>query len=157
MRTKIYYLATLPIAAVFAAVYFFNIDDSNNKVVCQSRHTLLHDGFRLDSNFGFTLANDKGELTVHAIAAENGVQSQVGRVINFTYVKNNDVYILKNQYVEYLSTDNSKGSNVDFHFPAFFYEAGKELALKIEYDKYHNPVIYLHNMPMFYCKKYNHV
>ena len=48
MRTKIYYLATLPIAAVFAAVYFFNIDDSNNKVVCQSRHTLLHDGFRLD-------------------------------------------------------------------------------------------------------------
>lgn len=157
MRTKIYSLITLLIAAVSAVVYFYQADEVNNKIVCQSRHTLLHDGFRLDSNFGFILANDKGEITVHAIAAENGVQSQIGRVINFTYMKNNNVYILKNQYVEYLSSDNSKSSNVDFHFPAFFYEAGKELALKIEYDKYHNPVIYLHNMPMFYCKKYNHV
>ncbi|HAT1613122.1 TPA: hypothetical protein I8Y12_004487 [Raoultella planticola] len=157
MRVKIYYLFALLVVVLLIIFYYFKPFLQDKVIVCQSRHTLIHDDFRLDSNIGFTLGNHKGELTIHGIAVENGRRSQIGRAINFTYVNHDDIYVLKHQYVEHLSSDSSSDSNADDHFPAFFYEPGKEITLKIEYDKYHNPVIYLHSMPIFYCKKYRDV
>lgn len=157
MRVKIYCLSALLVVVLFIIFYYFEPFIPNKIIVCQSRHTLIHDDFRLDSNIGFTIGNHKGELTIYGIAEENGRRSQISRVINFTYVNHDDIYVLKNQYVEHLSTDSSSDSNADDHFPAFFYEPGKEITFKIEYDEYHNPVIYLHSMPTFYCKKYRDI
>ncbi|HAT1578231.1 TPA: hypothetical protein I8Y25_004680 [Raoultella ornithinolytica] len=157
MRVKVYCLSALLIVVLLIIFYYFKPLPSNKGIACQSRHTLIHDDFRLDSNIGFTLGNYKGELTIYGIAAENGRRSQISRVINFTYVNYGNIYFLKNQHVENMSTDSSKDSSVDTYFPAFFYEPGKEMTIKIEYDKYRNPLIYFHNMPTFYCKKYQDI
>lgn len=131
MRVKIYCVSALLVVVLFIIFYYFESFIPNKIIVCQSRHTLIHDDFRLDSNIGFTLGNHKGELTIYGIAEENGRRSQISRVINFTYVNHDDIYVLKNQYVEHLSTDSSSDSNADDHFPAFFYEPGKRLRLKL--------------------------
>ncbi|MEL0552562.1 hypothetical protein EDF82_3293 [Raoultella sp. BIGb0399] len=123
-------------------------------IQCQSRQILIHDDFKADANYGFTFSENKGEVTIHGLAMEKNEQITISRAIKFTFINNDDVYILKNTNIEYLSSaDSQKSSQTNVHYPAFYYESGKELILKIVPDKYDNSVIYLHNMPLFYCKK----
>lgn len=57
MRVKIYCLSALLVVVLFIIFYYFEPFIPNKIIVCQSRHTLIHDDFRLDSNIGFTLGN----------------------------------------------------------------------------------------------------
>lgn len=126
----------------------------NSTMSCQSRHTLIKDDLRLDANYGFVLGDNNGELNIHGIVVEGDAYYQIRRLIMFSYTKSHGVYILRSQNIENLSNDTSADSNVNTLLPSFFYEAGKSIAFRVEDDKYGNPVVYMHNMPYFFCKAY---
>ncbi|WP_174510410.1 hypothetical protein [Klebsiella oxytoca] len=158
MKNKYCSLALAITAGIVVSIYAYTqIKPAfalTKEMSCQSRHTLIHDNLTLDVNYGFTFGNNQGELTIHGVATENNLHAQIRRIVNFSYAKNNGVYILHSQRLESLSGDESDESSVNAHFPAFFYETGKDTIVKIERDKFNTPVIYLHMMPVFYCKAF---
>lgn len=46
MRVKIYCLSALLVVVLFIIFYYFEPFIPNKIIVCQSRHTLIHDDFR---------------------------------------------------------------------------------------------------------------
>ncbi|WP_434638895.1 hypothetical protein ACMYSK_23785 [Klebsiella sp. I138] len=145
---------TFAIVIIIAAYFFFQhklLPGRKDVISCQSRHTLIHGDFELHANYAFTFNGNKGELSISGITTEGGKHFQISRAIYFSYLKSNNTYTLKSQHIENLSADKSLDSNINRHFPSFFYEPEKNITLKIMDDKYHNKVIFLYNMPLYYC------
>lgn len=147
-------LVTLGSAILVPLSYLKKNDNNMTSLSCQSRHTLLHGNFSLDANYSFTLGHKQGDLNINGIASEDGATFPVSRLIHFTWRKTENIYTLKTDHIEYLSSDKSQDSNVNHHYPSFFYEPGKSLTIAIERDKFDTPIIYINSMPIFYCKKY---
>lgn len=155
MNKNRYILITIAIILMLSGIVLFIYNTVSQAPIlsCQGRNTLLHDGFTLDATYSFIFGKKNGELNISGIATEDGKSYQISRLIHFNYRKERNIYSLQNINVEYLSRDNSKESNVDRHYLSFFYEKGKKLTLKIEKDIHDVPVIYMHDIPIFYCGK----
>ncbi|WP_434638886.1 hypothetical protein ACMYSK_23745 [Klebsiella sp. I138] len=155
MNKKNYILITIALFVITSGTVLFFYHSANQAQIlsCQSRHTLLHSGFTLDATYSFIFGEKDGELNINGIATEDGESHQVSRLIHYSYHKERSVYSLQSTNVEYLSRDNSRDSNVDHHYLSFFREKGKALTLKIERDIHGVPVIYMHDIPIFYCGK----
>lgn len=120
-------------------------------ISCQSQHTLIHSDFKLHANYAFTFGENQGELNISGTITDGKKHVQISRSIYFSYTQMNNNYILQSQHIEHLSADNSQNSDINHHFPSFFYEPGKSITFKIMNDNHNNKIIYLYNMPVYYC------
>ncbi|WP_174509681.1 hypothetical protein [Klebsiella oxytoca] len=155
MKNKIIYFVCL-IAILAGGVYLllqYNASVSGDETIsCQSQNTVIHDDFRLNASYVFTLSKNKGEISISGLATEGEKQYQISRAIYFSYNKSDSIYVLQSHNIENFSPDESQGSNVNHHLPAFFYEPEKNLTIKIQEDRHHNKIISLYNIPIFYCR-----
>lgn len=141
------------IALACAYLYLQPALTREKTISCQSRYTLSQNNFKLDANYGFIIGDNKGELTIYGYSIENGVHVNIRRAIRFTYTKIDNVYRLHNTKIESIVGDESEKGNINIHLPAFFNHEGEVLTMQITHDKFNVPVFFVHNMPMFYCKK----
>lgn len=154
MKSKIISFLIGCTGALIGAYLYLSGPLRTGKVIsCQSLHTIIQNDFRLEANYGFIIGDNKGELTIYGYSKENGVRLNIRRAIGFTYTKTDNIYRLQSTRIESISGDKSAESNVNVHLPAFFYQTGKDLTMQITRDEFNVPVIFVHNMPMFYCKK----
>lgn len=120
---------------------------------CVSQAVIIHDNFRLNASFIFILGDKEGEISIRGIASENNTQYQVSRAIDFSYTKSGDIYRLVSQHIEYLSNEKKQKNEIDdkLPLPSFFHVPGISLTLTVKKDSYNNNIIYLYDIPVFYC------
>lgn len=154
MKSKIIPFLIGCAGALLGAYLYFSSPLRSTKVIsCQSLHTLIQNNFKLEANYGFIIGDNKGELTIYGYSKENGSRLNIRRAISFTYTKTDNIYRLQSTRIESISGDESVKSNVDVYLPSFFHQTGKDLTMQITRDDFNIPVFFVHNMPMFYCKK----
>ncbi len=154
MKLKlISYLVGCAITLLGAYCYLSQPLKVDTVISCQSRHTLINDNLKLDADYGFIIGGNKGELSVHGYSIENGNRINIRRAISFSYTKMDDIYTLYSKRIESFNGDNSENGNINANFPEFFYQPGKDITIKINRDKFDVPIIFVHNMPLFYCNK----
>ncbi|EDP8577938.1 TPA: hypothetical protein PP061_003905 [Salmonella bongori] len=78
----------------------------------------------------------------------------MSRQIFFTYTHQGDDFVLLSQQVQMMNNGDTTIANSEFnsHFPAFFSQEEKQLAMAIRLDRSGNFVMYFANVPVFYCQ-----
>lgn len=136
---------------------FFDFDGEDQVISCISNQSTIHGDFLMKGNFDFLFNEGEGRVRINGSTIVSGDEKIVSRQIYYTYIHQQNEYILKSKQIQMMNNGDSAIANSAFnhHFPAFFSKEGKELAVAIRQDKYNNFVIYFADVPAFYCQRKN--
>lgn len=123
-------------------------------ISCLAVQSTAHGDFLFQGIFDFLFQNGKGRLRINGkttVAAKEGI---VSRQIFFTYTRHGSDYVLKSHQVQLINNGDTTIANSNFnrHFPAFFSQEEKLLAIAIHRDRSRNVVVYFADVPVFYCQ-----
>ena len=135
--------------AVFAAYSRMNTD---RHISCLATQSTKHGDFLMQGKFDFLFQNGKGRVRINGSTAVAAKKNVVSRQIFFTYTRLDDDFVLLSQQVQTMNNGTIENSDFNNHFPAFFSQAEKRLAMAIRQDRSGNFVMYFADVPVFYCQ-----
>lgn len=136
---------------VFAAYHNVNTD---RHISCLAVQSTKHGDFLMQGKYDFLFQDGKGRVRINGSTAVNAKEKIVSRQIFFTYTRHGDDFVLKSQQVQLMNNGDTTIANSDFnsHFPAFFSQEDKQLAMAIRQDQARSFVMYFADVPVFYCQ-----
>lgn len=121
---------------------------------CIAFQSTAHGDFLMQGKFDFLFQHEKGRLSINGSTTNAGNTGIVSRQIFFTYTHYGTDFVLKSYQVQMMNNGDTTIANSDFnhHFPAFFSQEEKQLAMAIRQDRSGNYVMYFSEVPVFYCQ-----
>lgn len=123
-------------------------------ISCLAVQSTAHGDFLMQGKFDFLFQNGKGRIRINGKTTDTAKDSIVSRQIFFTYTRHGSDYVLKSHQVQLINNGDTTIANGDFnrHYPAFFSQEEKQLAIAIHQDRSGNVVMYFADVPVFYCQ-----
>ncbi|MFH7907861.1 hypothetical protein ACKU08_000640 [Enterobacter cloacae] len=123
-------------------------------ISCLAVQSTAHGDNLMQGKFDFLFQNGKGRIRINGKMTVTAKDSIISRQIFFTYTRHDSDYVLKSYQVQMMNNGDSTIVNRDFnhHFPAFFSQEDKQLAMAIRQDRSGNHVMYFAEVPVFFCQ-----
>ncbi|ECF7068837.1 hypothetical protein ABDS71_004318 [Salmonella enterica] len=137
--------------AVFAA---YSKMSKDHHILCLANQSTIHGDFLMQGEFDFLFQKGRGRVRINGSTDVGEKENIVSRQIFFTYTRQSDDFVLLSQQVQMMNNGDTTIANSEFnsHFPAFFSQEEKQLAMAIRLDRSGNFVMYFANVPVFYCQ-----
>ncbi|AGR61923.1 hypothetical protein AHS86_23830 [Salmonella enterica subsp. enterica] len=137
--------------AVFAA---YSKMSKDHHILCLANQSTIHGDFLMQGEFDFLFQKGRGRVRINGSTDVGEKENIVSRQIFFTYTHQGDDFVLLSQQVQMMNNGDTTIANSEFnsHFPAFFSQEEKQLAMAIRLDRSGNFVMYFANVPVFYCQ-----
>lgn len=132
----------------------YNNMKTDRNISCLAVQSTAHGNFLMQGKFDFLFQHGKGRIRINGSTTTSGKTNIVSRQIFFTYTRYDTDFVLNSQQVQMMNNGDATIANSDFnhHFPAFFSQEGKQLAMAIRQDRSGNYVMYFANVPVFFCQ-----
>lgn len=138
----------------------FNLWSDTKKdphISCLAVQSTTHGDFLMQGKFDFLFQNGKGRVRINGITTVGKNEHIVSRQIFYTYTRHGADYVMKSQQIQLMNNGDTTIANSDFnsHFPVFFSQEEKQLAMAIHQDQSGNVVMYFADVPVFFCQPKN--
>lgn len=144
-------------AVIFISMVAFtayNNVNTDREISCIAIQSTTHGDFSAHGEFDFLFSDKKGRVRINGSTELSGRLNIVSRQIFFNYTRYGDDLMLESQQVQLMNNGDAAIANADFshHFPAFFSQEKKQLAMTIRQDRSGNFVMSFADVPVFYCQ-----
>lgn len=142
------------IILIVTVVLAYNHIRTDRNISCLAVQSTTHGDLYMHGSFEFLFNNGRGSLKINGNTEFAGRVNIVSRQIFFIYTRFGSDFILKSQQIQLMNNGDTAIANKDFnhHFPVFFSQEEKQLALTIRQDRIENLVMYFADVPAFYCE-----
>ncbi|ELC6355184.1 hypothetical protein Q8V91_004495 [Enterobacter hormaechei] len=153
MPAVFFFISILILSSMAGSIAWRNMK-TDPYISCLAVQSTAHGDFLMQGKFDFLFQNGKGRIRINGKTTDTAKDSIVSRQIFFTYTRHGSDYVLKSHQVQLINNGDTTIANGDFnrHFPAFFSQDEKQLAIAIHRDRSGNVVMYFADVPVFYCQ-----
>ncbi|MGS3490038.1 hypothetical protein ACB276_19725 [Enterobacter hormaechei subsp. xiangfangensis] len=139
---------------LITAVMTHNGMKADHGIACLAFQSTTHGDFSAHGEFDFLFNDKKGRVRINGSTELSGRINIVSRQIFFNYTRYGDDFILESQQVQLMNNGDAAIANADFshHFPTFFSQEKKQLAMTIREDRSGSFVMSFADVPVFYCQ-----
>lgn len=126
--------------------------NANDNIVCEAKHSLLHDEFEIKAIYRFIMGDNVGVILINGTAHHGPDRYTISREVYFNYKKQsgND-YLLTSQRVYTNPIDTLPDLLAQQHYPSFFLVENKKLNFHINSVNKTDYIISFVSTPLFYC------
>ncbi|EPE1853276.1 hypothetical protein [Cronobacter dublinensis] len=149
----LFFISAVIFIGIVAFAAYNNVNTARH-ISCLAVQSTKHGDFLMQGKYDFLFQYGKGRVRINGSTAVNVKKKIVSRQIFFTYTRYGDDFVLKSQQVQLMNNGDTTIANDDFnrHFPAFFSQEDKQLAMAIHQDRSGSFVMYFADVPVFYCQ-----
>lgn len=126
--------------------------ETNDKIVCEAKHTLHHGKFVISSNYKFIMADNAGVILINGTSHLGPEQYVISREIHFIYKKQgSNSYLFTSDRIYKNPIDTMPDPVAAKHYPTFFMEKDNNLIFFIKPVNKTDYIISFISTPLFYC------
>lgn len=126
--------------------------NTNDKIVCEAKHSLYHDQFEIKATYRFVMSDNTGVILINGTANLGPERYAISREVYFNYKKqSSDDYLLTSQRVYANPIDTLPELLAQQHYPSFFLKENKKLNFLINSVNQTDYIISFVSTPLFYC------
>ncbi|MDS4039466.1 hypothetical protein RKI04_24940 [Citrobacter amalonaticus] len=130
--------------------------NKENKISCISRMVYVQGAItqHVTLNFIFDNDNTSGVVHIEGVQFLGGVNKGIiNRNIHFSYVKNDDNFILTSRYIRVLKGESLGNDEIKRSFPAFYSTENSKIDYTISWQKNSGFIFLIAGTPRFFCEK----
>ncbi|WP_054177429.1 hypothetical protein [Citrobacter sp. CtB7.12] len=156
IKSNSIFIAILIFSIFITLIVFVMIKDKNkeNNISCITRMVYVQGMVTQHITLNFIFDNNaSGVVHIEGVQFLDGVNKGIiNRNIHFSYVKNNDNFILTSRYIRILKGESLGNDEIQRTFPAFYSAENSKVTYTISWQKNSGFMFSIAGTPRFFCE-----